>query len=173
MRNLLAVAILAAGSVLAAPISYQESVGGDLPDLADAVSIFVLDLGSNTVSGQISSEVDFDNFAVEIPVGMRLDSITLQGTGTVQMQYMLAQGFTSKAASVDYVAPAIVTLTHLSAPGTYLVRQVRNASPKGFGPTDYTWTFNVSSTTAATPEPASIGLAGMALLGLIAARRRK
>src|SRR5688572_15894854 len=58
--------------VVAGPVNFHESVGGDLPQLSP-LTLFALDIGVNAVSGRYSNEgnsLDFDSLAFIVPDGL-------------------------------------------------------------------------------------------------------
>ncbi|MBI4907562.1 MAG: PEP-CTERM sorting domain-containing protein [Acidobacteria bacterium] len=173
-----AFALLAAGSAMAAPISYLESVGGDLPTIG-GLPVFTFDVGSNTVSG-VAGFTDFDSFAFVIPVGMSLDSASIATTaaGSYRLKGSLRTGSSvslgTLLANWDAIPPGTLILSSTpSGPGTYHIWHSENTtSLAGTNPTNYTWTFAVSST-AAVPEPTIAGMTAAGLLGLFALRRRR
>lgn len=75
---ILALLCVLAGPAVAAPITYLESLNGDLPDAAP-LTLFTVDLGLNTISGSTAFSVpigaDIDNFAFTVPVGMEVQSM--------------------------------------------------------------------------------------------------
>src|SRR5262245_41323269 len=147
---------LIAGIAAAGPISYSESVSGDLDGFASPLTTFVFDVGTNTIAGTqfvaSPSSFDFDSFAFQVPVGMevvsarvdfdqqssQITSISWQlfagsanfGTGTLleDLQVSLA-GTTDTVASVPLLA------------GTYNVSSfTMNADAYDPDPASYTFT---------------------------------
>ena len=67
---------------------YDESVDGDLANLADGPTLFSVDPGVNTVSGTVG-DTDFEDFiGFTIPTGQELASVVLE-------DFILANGNTS------------------------------------------------------------------------------
>lgn len=66
--------VVAPGITRAAPIVYNESRGGDLPEFVSPLPIFIFDSGTNLVSGVegVVFFADFDSFAFKIPVGLKM-----------------------------------------------------------------------------------------------------
>lgn len=72
----------AGAAALATTVDYDEVFDGDLSNDRFNPTAFTLGVGTNTVSMNVIDSNDFDNgdidyFSITIPVGLRLDSITL------------------------------------------------------------------------------------------------
>src|SRR5262245_37257875 len=98
-----AILVLLAHVCQASPISYDEAVSGDLPDLFPS-TVFALDVGANTLRGTthvlvivpVLTSVDFDQFAFTVPAGTHLTDIVysfhlsaMPGLSTAQVNYTL------------------------------------------------------------------------------------
>jgi PEP-CTERM motif-containing protein len=179
----------------ATPVTYDEAVSGDLGDAFPA-TLFVLDLGINTVAGTIAvqpfiapSPADFDNFAISVPAGMHLTDLSYSfvaaiNPGTIQavIQYDLNNGNASytfpplASVNIDQLGTGLIHPFGAALPlgaGTYAVQQVGlgagGTGTPGFR-TDYTWHFTVEQDTAVVPEPTTFCLLGT---GLLVARARR
>ena len=69
----------------ATPISYSESVSGDLVAALPAPTAFTLDVGVNTVSGtsHYAGDIDPDSFAFTVPVGMVVTNVSFAFVRTI------------------------------------------------------------------------------------------
>jgi hypothetical protein len=180
------VAILALASLApAAPVNYQESVSGDLPQV-QPFHVFTLDNGVNTISGTIgflsytgggTGFFDFDPFSLVVPTDLAVTSASLSvpsitgnmmsaqwnlipgldDHGTVQERFLVNTPGSYTATTTPLPAGSF-TVVHYSMTGLSNVTNTAN----------YTFTFNV----AAAPEPASLGLLALATLSLPRPRRR-
>ncbi|HEX3357503.1 MAG TPA: hypothetical protein VHS31_11075 [Tepidisphaeraceae bacterium] len=169
----LAAFTLFASAVSAAPITYIESIDGDLPDGAPLTTL-TLDGGINTVSGTASATdfttSDFDSFAFTIPAGLQVTSakvISPEKTG--------ASNAIDWTLSVDNVPVEVVALptpgayVFTSAPlsaGTYDLVMNQFGFDSFPVTADYSFIFNVTT----APEPASLSLLALASAALL--RRR-
>ena len=82
-----AVALSTLGSGAFGAVAYDEATAGDLSNLGTSPTFVSLAAGSNLVlgsTGNLSDGTDLDYFSVEVPVGLRLVSLTVQpGTSVV------------------------------------------------------------------------------------------
>ena len=174
----------------ATPISYSESVSGDLAGSLPAPTVFTLDVGVNTVSGTSTyggnSPTDSDSFAFSVPVGMTLTGISYAfvrgGTATAgNTGFDLDNGNVNPVA--PFFGPQIVNLFGASpvvmfasalplTAGTYAMFNESLAYVGGGWTDNYTWSLTVAPTATAVPEPASLVLLGSGLIGASARRWR-
>jgi hypothetical protein len=163
----------------AAPITYIESVSGDLSGLAPAV--FTLDEGLNTVSGTTgftSSTNDFDSFAFVVPDGLQVNGIKViisdisgdfddaiwglyhGGTG-------LNEG--TRLQFVTVPAPGSFSVPAVPLPaGSYNFSAARNDFTGSPVSADYTFIIDA----APVPEPAT-SLSALAIAAALAFHRRR
>jgi len=174
----------------AAPISYVESVSGDLATALPAPTVFTLDAGVNTVSGTLAftqaDGLERDSFAVSVPVGMQLTSIAFAFTTTLVGHNDFAEKvFTFDFGNLfpQFPIPAFGIIDVMGAspvdvfaialpvgPGVYGIFD--NGGQIG-GPgftADYTWSLTVVPT--AVPEPALLVSLGAGLCGAFLRRYR-
>ncbi|MGC4031583.1 MAG: hypothetical protein QM754_07600 [Tepidisphaeraceae bacterium] len=187
-------------SVQAAPIHYSETQSPDLPLFAETMTPLTLDLGSNTVSGSVSSHFnsatgapitfDFDSFAFTVPAGMAVDSISVTAahgnTGDLNFSatWSLGQGnynsalyteLVQKKVPFDLYAPT--TTTTFVTPGTalfagdYSMNETTMLSQYTNSGV-YLFTLNVVDA-ASLPEPASLTAVMAGTLTLLARRRSR
>lgn len=184
MRTLLAVLLSFWGlHASAVPLIYDEAVDGDLSYRSDVYISQPLGFGANMISGTVSStfvsdndgyDSDFDLFNVLMPANAILQSVSLD--------YASGDGGNGEFASwfAVYFSGPVVAASGLTG-GSYFwevnrelpeLRSVGlNVLPDGIV-NDYTITFNVIEKVSAVPEPGSLGLLSVALLGLGIMRRR-
>jgi hypothetical protein len=185
-----------------ATVIYNEAVNGDLPE-SSGFPVLTLAVGTNDILGTSfvnfpsggPNTGDFDSFEFIVPTGMMLTNITytptvtLDTTGepTLRMEAFLdtVAPLASAACQEFYiinqtsigptcnVPPGNTFSSPLPLPeNTYLLFEGQFA-PTNFGETD--WSYDWTLTVTPTPEPASmvsVG-AGIVLLGIAAARRRR
>jgi hypothetical protein len=167
-------------SASAAPITYIESVGGDLSGLTPAV--FTLDEGLNTVSGTTgftSPTNDFDSFAFIVPEGLQVNSIKViipEISGDfVDAIWGLYQGGTglnqgTRLQFVTVPAPGSSTVSSMPLPAdSYNFSATRNDFTGSPVSADYTFIIDV----APVPEPTtSLSLLTIAALAIPRRHRR-
>jgi hypothetical protein len=166
--------LVLSASGYAAPILYDESVGGDLPAAGSPLTTFTLDAGLNTVSGTTgNAPTEFDSFAFTVPAGMQVTAanVTLADvSGNLSfVKWSLNQG--SADAGVGTLLGVITSASPGSAsfPGLPLLPDTYNltagASMVGSGTSSYTFSLTV------VPEPTGLALAGC-FAGAALLRRR-
>jgi hypothetical protein len=183
--SMIALAVLtlaSAGYTSGAVVIYNESVDGDLPVFANPLPNMALDIGTNTVtgiSGDSGPTFDFDSFAFTVPANTQLVSANVMLTDSpgnsgdiVDLEWALFAG------SADYGGGSFLEGISGLSPSTYVftttplgpdVYNISASSAGSFGGapkfSNYTFTFVVQSTVAATPEPGMF-IVGLVVLGL-------
>lgn len=142
IRQTVALATMAsmAGGALAVPLHYDEAVSGDLID--SPITSLSLDLGLNTIKGSLTSivgpqgvagNVDFDPFALALPSGLRLTSISV----TTQFGDGSVQGAAANTQAMAWSWSAVVQMPDLSQPPVFgtCYAAVAGSAPLSFCPT--------------------------------------
>jgi PEP-CTERM motif len=172
----------------ATPISYSESVSGDLVAALPAPTVLTLDVGVNTVSGttHLLPDVDGDSFAFSVPVGMVVTNVSFafvrtRGGTAGQIGFVLDNGNTifvppvlaQQLVDLFGASPVVMFASGLPlSAGTYGITTSSVSEAGGGWTADYTWSLTVAPTATSVPEPASVALLGSVLLGAGARRWR-
>jgi hypothetical protein len=175
--------------------TYDEAIHGDLSGVAASPTPWALTLGANTLvgsAGLVGTTDDFDLVTFTVPAGTQLDSIitTAFANQFGQTFFALQAGSPwNDLLGYDMSGNNLMGWTLITNSNTnvnLLPRLQENGDPNTFPiplpagvytfenqdvNTSYTYnlTFNVSQ----VPEPAAAALAGLALGGFNAARRRR
>lgn len=176
--------------------SWNETLQGDLSNDGLAPSTLALDLGVNSVKGSYSGVApERDYLAVTVPTGMQLSSLLI-GEGFIQddaRSFIGVQaGATMTVSPTSGSSSGLLGFTHVQPSlGVNILPDIGNTA--AFGAIGFngslnagTYTFWMQDTSGrgsfsynfiltAVPEPESYAmlLAGLGLMGLVAARRQK
>ena len=194
MRMLLtcftAVFVLAFAGVAKGDFNYDESIDGDLSDQTNPTDLGVAGLGSNTVTGQLNTDGDFDTdaFLFAIEFGHQLDSLAFTSMNGSTHFFAFNDGPLDDS---DPAGNLISTLVSDTDVGVNILDGTLNSfggsglpgGPLGPG-TYYVWfregnesevNYSIAiNTSESIPEPASMSiLVAFAVGGLCVRRRRK
>jgi PEP-CTERM motif len=179
----LAAALIAMGSVSAAPLAYSEAVSGDLPSFTIA-PLGALDTGLNTVRGRTCFTADgscqwgdFDSFRFTLSPGLVVQRISLDFTTTLLPSSSWARtGFELREVGPNLLldsedfnllgpagsVSAFGGVLPLIDSGQFAIEQrsLARTGPGWFA--DYTWSIQV----AQVPEPSTLALLVLAIGGM-------
>lgn len=192
MRHfLLALAALLPTAALAAPVHYDEAVGGDLSNGPGVGTVFVLTAGTHTIKGTFGiggdDPNDFDAFVFVFFSSFQLLSLSVEvddATGNVTAtDWRLRTGsLISGGTSLDLLdvttVPGMASAEVPIAPGTYHLAHTRIAANGGAQirhEANYTFTIEMAPA-AAVPVASTLPLAALALPVLLVGqpqRRRR
>jgi len=179
----LAAALIAMGSVSAAPMTYSEAVSGDLPTFTIA-PMGALDTGLNTIQGRTCFTADgscqwgdFDSFRFTLSPGLVVQSISLDFTTTLlpgsswaRTDFELTEfepNLLLDSDDFNVLGPtgsvtAFSGVLSLIDSGQFAIEQ-RSLARTGAGWfADYTWSIQV----AQVPEPSTLALLVLSFAGL-------
>lgn len=189
--------LLGAGTSSApAQIAYSEAISGDFSNAGLAPTFVSLTGGSNLIfgtTGRVGATIDRDYFTVTVPNGFAFASLVeLPGTtigGTLSFLGLQAGNQVTLPTNAA-TASGLLGWTHYDSSliGTDLLplMAIPNTGSSGFGiplgPGNYsfwvqdfnagTFSYGFDVRLVAVPEPSTYTLAGAALLGAVALRRR-
>lgn len=179
------------GDARAAPIAYNEVVGGDLAEESPWEPSLLLGVGINTVSGSAfwnttTDAADFDSFRFRIPVGTKLVGIsfTSELVGSSTAGYLFIDTFLDTFNPITLLAREFIYVIGDPGPpspgtlssalplfaGEYLLFQ----GSLGAGSSHSTsWTYTWVLEVVPVPEPSGMLVLAGALAALGVARRRR
>ena len=177
-----AVSLIAAPAI-AAPITYLESVSGDLPNSSRlprvSLTLLLFELGSNIVSGRLGGPDPLDSFAFVIPGGTELVSARVELVDVVPdvqiAGWWFKRGSTlfdggSLLETVAAPSPGSTSFGGTRRPGTYNLSNFGIQGPNGSDfLADYTFTFDLAP--QAVPEAGMLALISIGLTGFSSRRR--
>jgi hypothetical protein len=186
-------AACAAASVRAG--TYDEAINGDLSGVPATPTPWALSLGANTLvgsAGLVGVADDFDLVTFTVPAGMQLDSIIVTAFANQfgQTFFALQAGSPwNDLLGYDMSGNNLMgwaLITNSNAGADLLPRLEENGDPVTFPiplpagvytfetqDVNTSYTYNLTFNVSAVPEPATAMLAGTALAGLRAMRRRR
>lgn len=168
-------------------VVHDESVDGDLSGAFASPTALNFSVGDNTIIGDIGTNGnggatngnDADYFTIVVEAGETLDSINVDsrsGAGQSFFAYTAGSAFTGQGGgdidgsvlfsnSSGEVLDDLLGAPGSLGPGSYSFWIQETAT----GVVDYQFTFRVTS---AVPEPSTLGVLGLMLIGTTARRRR-
>ena len=175
-RTLIGIVLVLMAPAVFATVIYDETVSGDVVSTNDnpvGVDLGTLSIGVSTVIGTLPGEVDNDWYQFSIGAGTELTSIILAAFGGDGGNVGWAVGgvvqgnnrgpFDTGAVGTDLLNTAELNVVRPIGPGSYAFK-----AGTGTNINRYILDFNVK----AVPEPGTLGLLALGLLGLAFARRK-
>ncbi|MBA4757396.1 PEP-CTERM sorting domain-containing protein [Sphingosinicella sp.] len=176
-----------------AAIVYDEAINGDFSANPDGSTPITLYSGNNVIKGSAafggeSGPSDLDGFKFEIAAGHTLVSITLDWVITKANGWGLAWDnalvlgewpglYDDEQWLPLMTTPSPVQYFTSTLPldsGVYtMIHYATGCACDDTTTWDYSWTFEVASSSTDVPEPAALALFGLGLAGLGITRRRK
>lgn len=183
-RLIFACAMLAMSALVPATVIYDESVNGDASNVLPGAALGSLALGTSTAVGTtpgafIGSDNDWYTFTIDI--GSQLDGIILAaftssgsggGNGGWAIGNTIQDNFVGTLSVAQIGANLLSALTWNFAPPAVL-GPGNYGFKVGTGTNDNTYSLDfVVSAAQAVPEPGTLSLLGLTVLGACALRRR-